>query len=196
VLDGNVPQLIRVVVAIDPSGSGDIDNADNDAIGIVVVGLGVDGNAYVLEDCTVKAGPATWGRIATSAYDRHNADVIVGESNFGGAMVQHVIQTARPRTPYVAVHASRGKSVRADPVSALYDTGKVRHVGEFRELEDELCGFSTNGYMGEGSPNRGDALVWGVTALFPSLTKPVEKKSIIVQPIKNYWNQPQSGARM
>jgi hypothetical protein len=169
VLDGKLPDFVRVVVGVDPSGSGDVDNADNDAIGIVVAALGTDGNAYVLEDCTVKAGPATWGRVATSAYDRHQADVVVGEVNYGGAMVQHTIQTARPRTPYKAVSASRGKAVRAEPISSLYEQGKVRHVGDFRELEDELVAFSTVGYMGENSPNRADALIWVLTELFPGI---------------------------
>jgi phage terminase large subunit-like protein len=169
VMDGAVPPFVRVVVAVDPSGSGDVDNADNDAIGIAVAGLGQDGNAYVLEDCTVKAGPATWGRIATTAYDRHAADVIVGEGNYGGAMVKATIQTARPRTPYKQVTATRGKHVRAEPISALYEQGKVRHVGLFRELEDELCGFTTNGYLGEGSPNRADALIWALAELFPAI---------------------------
>lgn len=172
VVDGSsLPEFVRVVVSVDPSGSGDIDNADNDAIGIVVVALGTDGNAYVLEDCTVKAGPATWGTVATSAFDRHQANVIVGEVNYGGAMVQQTIQTARPRTPYKAVTASRGKAVRAEPFSALYENGKVRHVGEFREMEDELTAFSTVGYVGSGSPNRADALIWGLSELFPALTK-------------------------
>lgn len=124
-MGGALPDFVRVVVAVDPSGSGDVDNADNDAIGIVVAALGTDGNAYLLEDCTVKAGPATWGAIATSAYDRHEADCIVGETNYGGAMVQHTIQTARARTPYKAVTATRGKVVRAEPISALYEQGKV-----------------------------------------------------------------------
>jgi phage terminase large subunit-like protein len=117
--DGEVPQLIRVVVAVDPSGSGDIDNADNDAIGIVVTGLGIDGNAYVLEDCTVKCGPSAWGNIAVSAYDRHRADVLVAEINFGGAMVKATIQAARANTNFKQVTASRGKSVRAEPFSGL-----------------------------------------------------------------------------
>jgi phage terminase large subunit-like protein len=172
VLDGSTPQLIRVVVAVDPSGSGDTDNADNDAIGICVAGLGIDGNAYVLEDCTVKCGPAIWGRVVTDAYDRHEANVVVGEVNYGGAMVQHVIQTARQRTPYKQVTATRGKSVRAEPISALYEKGKVRHVGFFRELEEELTAFSTNGYMGENSPNRADALIWALTELFPGIIAP------------------------
>ncbi len=180
VMDGKVPDLIRVVVAVDPSGSGDVDNADNDAIGIIIAGLGTDGIAYILEDCTVKAGPATWGNVAVTAYDRHAADVVAGEVNFGGAMVQHVIQTARRaggqrKVPYKAVTASRGKVLRAEPISALYETGKVRHVGEFRDLEDELCAFSTAGYTGERSPNRADALVIAVSELFPGLTKPEAK---------------------
>lgn len=176
VIDGSLPDLVRIVVAVDPSGSGDVDNADNDAIGICVVGLGTDGNAYLLEDCTVKAGPATWGKVATSAYDRHDADVVVGETNYGGAMVQHVIQTARPRTPYKAVTATRGKAVRAEPISALYEQGKVRHVGDFPELEDELVAFSTVGYVGDRSPNRADALIWALTELFPGMTKEPKKE--------------------
>jgi hypothetical protein len=176
VLDGRMPDMVRVVVGVDPSGSGDEDNADNDAIGIVVAGLGTDGNAYVLEDCTVKAGPATWGRVATTAYERHAGDMIVGEINFGGAMVQQTIQVARARTPFKMVTASRGKVQRAEPFSALYEDGKVRHVGIFAELEDELTAFSTFGYMGSGSPNRADALVWALAELFPGIIAGEKKK--------------------
>jgi len=176
VLDGDLPDFIRVVVGVDPSGSGDVDNADNDAIGIVVAALGTDGNAYLLEDCTVKAGPATWGKVATDAYDRHEADVVVGEVNYGGAMVQHTIQTARRRTPYKAVTATRGKAVRAEPISALYEQGKVRHVGYFRELEDELTAFSTVGYLGDNSPNRADAAIWALTELFPGVVAGKKEK--------------------
>lgn len=176
VMDGSVPDMVRIVVGVDPSGSGDKDNADNDAIGIVVGGLGIDGNAYLLEDCTVKAGPKVWGDISASAYDRHRADCIVGESNFGGDMVRYVIQTARPRTPYRAVTASRGKAIRAEPFSALYEQGKVRHVGYFADLEDELCAFSTTGYLGANSPNRADAWIWVLTELFPGMVKAPAKK--------------------
>lgn len=169
-LDGNrLPGLIRIVVGVDPSGSGDEDNADHDEIGIVVGALGTDGNAYLLEDCTVNVGPAVWGKIATDAFERHEADVIVGENNYGGAMVQHTIQTARPRTPFKAVTATRGKMVRAEPFSALYEQGRVRHVGYFRELEDELIGFSTVGYLGGRSPNRADAWIWVLSELFPAM---------------------------
>ena len=190
VLDGAVPPMVRVVVAVDPSGCGDVDNADNDAIGIVTVGLGQDGNAYVLEDNTVKAGPATWGRVATDAYDRHKADVIVGEINYGGAMVRQTIQTARPRTPFKQVTATRGKSVRAEPFAALYEQGKVRHVGYFRDLEDELTSFTTNGYLGGSSPNRADAAIWALTELFPSMmaaTKPVAVVTRIPSQVTG-WN--------
>lgn len=168
---GELPDMQRIVVAVDPSGSGDLDNADNDAIGICVCALGVDGNGYLLEDLTVKAGPATWGQIATSAYERHRADLIVAEVNFGGAMVEAVIRAARPRTPYRAVTASRGKVVRAEPIALLTESGKVRLAGYFPALEDELAGFTTNGYVGTGSPNRADAMVWGFSELFHGIVR-------------------------
>jgi hypothetical protein len=183
VLDGKVPELIRIVVGVDPSGSGDVDNADNDAIGIIAGGLGIDGNVYILQDATVKAGPATWGKVATDTFDNHEADMVVGEVNYGGAMVQHVIQTARPRTPYQAVTATRGKHVRAEPISALYEQGKVRHVGFFQELEDELTSFSTMGYLGDSSPNRADAAIWVITALFPGIIQKSVKPPTMVVPI-------------
>ncbi len=187
VLDGKVPDMVRVVVAVDPSGSGDVDNADNDAIGIAVVGLGTDGNAYLLEDCTVKAGPATWGNVAVTAYDRHEADCVVGEINYGGAMVEATIQTARRekgqrKAPYKAVTATRGKVVRAEPISALYEQGKVRHVGYFAALEDELAAFSTVGYLGSGSPNRADAVIWALTELFPGVVRGSHKLAPLDQP--------------
>jgi phage terminase large subunit-like protein len=169
--DDDIPEFVRIVVAVDPSGSDDKDNAENDAIGIVVAGLGIDGNAYILEDCTVKAGPKIWGDVATSAYDRHEADVIVGETNYGGAMVKFVIQTSRPKTPFKTVTASRGKHIRAEPFSALYEQGKVRHVGRFQDLEEEIVHFSTIGYVGTGSPNRADALFWALAELFPGMVK-------------------------
>jgi hypothetical protein len=177
VTDGKYPDFVRVVIAVDPSGSGDTDNADNDAIGIVAAGLGTDGNAYLLEDATVKAGPATWGSVATTCYDRHQADKIVAEQNYGGEMVRHVIQTARPRTPFGKVTATRGKAVRAEPLAALVEQGKIRHVGYFPELEEELLGFSTNGYTGSGSPNRADAWVWAFTELFGGIVAKKPEKA-------------------
>jgi phage terminase large subunit-like protein len=177
VTDGTLPEMVRIVVGVDPSGSDDEDNADNDEIGITVGGLGVDGNAYLLEDLTLKAGPATWARIATSAFDRHEADCVVGEVNYGGAMVRHTIQTARPRTPFKMVTATRGKHVRAEPFSALYEQGKVRHAGDFVKLEDELCAMSTVGYTGQGSPNRADSWIWVLSELFPGLIKQKKEKA-------------------
>ena len=189
VTDGVLPDMVRVVVAVDPSGASDADNADNDAIGIVVAGLGTDGNAYLIEDLTMKGGPSTWAKVATAAYDRHNADAIVVETNFGGAMCVDVIKTARANTNIKQVTASRGKVVRAEPFSALYEQGKVRHVGYLNNLEDELSGFSTFGYTGTSSPNRADAAIWALAALFPAITRakdepvqhePVELPSIWV----------------
>jgi phage terminase large subunit-like protein len=175
--DGDeLPDFVRVAVAVDPSGSGDVDNADNDEIGIVAVGLGTDGIAYLLEDATVKAGPATWGSVATNLFERRHGDIIVGETNYGGAMVGHVVHTARPKTPFKQVTASRGKVVRAEPFSALYEQGKVRHVGRFLELEEELTGFTTNGYVGGRSPNRADALIWALTEIFPAVLAGPKKK--------------------
>lgn len=171
----SLPDMQRIVVAVDPSGAGDTDNSDNDAIGIVVAGLGTDGNGYLLEDLTVKAGPRVWGNIATSAFDRHAADLIVGEQNFGGDMVKFVIQTARPKTPYKKITASRGKVVRAEPIASLTELGKIRFAGTFTELEDELCSFTTSGYIGENSPNRADAMIWAMSELFPGLVKQQEE---------------------
>jgi phage terminase large subunit-like protein len=181
ITDQDLPEMLRIVVGVDPSGSDEEDNADNDEIGIIVAGLGIDGNGYILEDLTCRAGPATWGRVAVQAYERHEADRIVGEINFGGAMVKFVIHTARPHTPFREVRASRGKVVRAEPVSALCETGKVRLVGNFRDLEDELTAFTSHGYMGARSPNRADAMIWAVSDLFPQLLadRQVEKPRMV-----------------
>lgn len=176
VLNGEVPQLLRVAVAVDPSGSADADNANNDEIGIIAGGLGIDGRIYIQEDNTVKAGPAVWGKVSTDSYDRLEANTIVAEKNFGGEMVKFVIQAAKPNVPVKMVHASRGKAVRAEPVSVLYEKGLVRHVGYFNELEDELIGFSSVGYLGELSPNRADALIWLVSELMPNIMGPQEEE--------------------
>src|SRR5574343_224021 len=179
-----LPDMQRVVVGVDPSGADDADSAEHDAIGIVVAGLGTDGNAYVLEDLTLHGGPATWGKVAAAAYERHRADLIVCEGNFGGAMVREVIRTAAPRAACKLVTASRGKVVRAEPYSALYEAGKVRHAGRFLHLEDELGAFSTFGYTGDRSPNRADALIWALAELFPGMTRPRrEAKPIGQRPV-------------
>ena len=171
----SVPDMQRIVIAVDPSGSGDEDNAANDEIGIMVCGIGMDGIGYVLEDLTCKAGPKVWGSIATNAFDRHRADRIVGETNYGGDMVRFVVQTAKPNVPFRKVTASRGKAVRAEPISALTESGKIRFAGRFPQLEDELCSMTTNGYVGGNSPNRADAFVWAMSDLFPGMVAPAKK---------------------
>lgn len=157
------PDMRRIVVAVDPSGTKGDDSGDD--VGIVVAGLGVDGQAYVIEDATCQMSPEGWGRRAVDMYHRHNADRIVGEKNFGGDMVRFVVSTADKKAAYRDVNATRGKIVRAEPIAALYEQGKVHHVGEFADLEDQMCNFTASGYVGEGSPDRADALVWALTEL-------------------------------
>jgi predicted phage terminase large subunit-like protein len=188
-----LPDFVRVVVSVDPSGASDEEaNADNDEVGITVDALGTDGRAYLLEDLTVKAGPATWGRVAVQAFQRHKADLVVGEGNFGGGMVKSTVQVAANaagvRVPVKIVTASRGKVQRAEPFSALYEEGKVRHVGIFAKLEDELCAFSTGGYTGPRSPNRADAHIWALAELFPAMTKPPEPPKVEPIPIVNSFS--------
>lgn len=158
-----VPDLARVVVAVDPSGTkGD---GGGDDIGIVVAGKGVDGRAYVLADRTCQLSPDGWGRRAVQAYHEFMADRVVGEANFGGDMVRFVVQTADRSVAYSDVKATRGKVVRAEPVAALYEQGLVSHVGQMPDLEDQMCNFTAAGFMGDGSPDRADALVWALTEL-------------------------------
>lgn len=167
--DRKVPTFTRVVVSVDPSGADDIEDTASDEIGIGVAALGTDGNVYILEDLTMRGSPGEWGKTATAAYERHDADCIIGESNFGGAMVRHVIQTAKPGVPYKEVTASRGKHIRAEPVAALFEQRKVFLVGRFQELEDEMVAMTTAGYTGTKSPNRLDWMVWAVSSLFPRI---------------------------
>jgi phage terminase large subunit-like protein len=163
------PELTRVVVAVDPSGSSGED--EGDAQGIIVAGLGVDGLGYVLADRSCKLSPQGWGRRAVEAFDAFGADRIVAEKNYGGEMVRFTIQAVRKSAPVTLVSATRGKTVRAEPVSALYEQGRVRHLvadpagAALAELEEEMRQATSNGYLGEGSPNRMDALVWALTSL-------------------------------
>jgi phage terminase large subunit-like protein len=155
----------RVVVAVDPSGAASRDDERADEIGIIVAARGDDGHAYVLADRSLRDAPAVWGRAAVRAYHEFKADHIVVEENFGGEMVRFVIRAADPNAPVRVISASRGKALRAEPVSALYEQGLVHHVGRFAVLEDQLCAFTTTGYRGEGSPDHADALVFAVTEL-------------------------------
>ena len=176
VYNGLPVALRRVVVAVDPSGTAG--DGVGDGIGIVVAGLGTDDRYYVLEDASCHLSPEQWARRVVAAYHEHKADRIIGEANFGGAMVEAVIRIADPRAPYRAVHASRGKIVRAEPIAALYEKGKVSHAGTFPELEDQLANMTSAGYVGEGSPDRADALVWALSelALQPSGRVIVQKR--------------------
>lgn len=160
----DLPDMQRIVVAVDPSGTSGGEDAGDD-IGIVIAGKGVDGRGYVLGDYTCNLSPDGWGRRAIEAYRRFGADRIVAERNFGGAMVRHVIQTVDRSVSYKEVTASRGKVARAEPIAALYEQGKVSHVGSFPQLEDQMCLFGPEGYIGDNSPDRADAMVWALTEL-------------------------------
>lgn len=170
-----LPDMVRLVVAVDPSGcASDDSDSRSDEIGIVVVGLGTDGFGYLLEDISGHYGPAQWGKIVGEAFRRHGADCIVGESNFGGAMVKYTIEAANEggeNLPVKLVNATRGKVVRAEPIATLYERGKVKHVGYFPEIEEQGCSFYPDGYKGMKSPDRKDAVIWALTELFPGIAK-------------------------
>jgi phage terminase large subunit-like protein len=119
----------------------------------------------------MRAAPREWAKKAIAMYDFHEADAIVAEKNQGGEMVKEVIHAVRRSVRVILVHASRGKHVRAEPISALYSLDKVSHVGAFPELERQLCLITDQGYDGIDSPDRADALVWLFTELFPKLTR-------------------------
>jgi hypothetical protein len=165
VTEQELPKSLRVVVAVDPSGAAGRDDERADEIGIVVAGRGDDGHAYVLADRSLRDAPAAWGRAVVAAYHEHDAQMIVAEENFGGEMVRFVIRAAQAGLKVELISASRGKILRAEPVSALYEQGLVHHVGRFAVLEDQLCAFTTGGYRGEGSPDHADALVFAITEL-------------------------------
>ena len=173
-LDHAPPEMQRVVIAVDPSGCQGPEDFRSDEIGIVVAGVGTDGRGYVLEDLSGRFAPDRWKEIVAAAYERHAANVVVAEVNYGGAMVREIMRTATVNQLPVAfreVHASRGKHVRAEPIAALFDQGKVSLVGRFEELEHQLCGMSVSGWTGSRSPDRADALVWALTELFPGMAK-------------------------
>lgn len=152
------PPLTRIVVAIDPEATSGEESAET---GIIAAGLGADKHGYVLGDVSLRDTPAKWGSAAITAFHSFKADRIVAETNNGGEMVEHVIHSIEANVPYKALHASRGKVTRAEPVSALYEQGKVHHIGFFPELEDQLCEWEP----GMKSPDRLDALVWVLTEL-------------------------------
>lgn len=179
--DDDLPELQRIVVSVDPSGVRDVEDTGRDEVGIIVTALGVDGKGYALEDLTMRGTPMEWGKAAVMAYHRWGADRIVAETNYGGAMVKAVVMAAAAdlmrdllitqMPAFSEVTASRGKVVRAEPISALYEQQQVWHLAGLSRLEEEMCLFTTAGYLGDRSPNRADALIWGLTALFHTIIK-------------------------
>jgi phage terminase large subunit-like protein len=157
------PDMARIVVAIDPATTS---GEDSDETGIVVAGRGIDGHAYVLRDLSCRLSSNGWGNRAINAFREFRADRIVAEVNNGGDLVENVIRVIDRNISYKAVHASRGKIVRAEPISALYEQKRVHHVGLFAELETQMCSFVPDNF--DGSPDRVDALVWALTELMVS----------------------------
>ena len=155
-----IPPLNRIVVSIDPAVTS---NQESDMTGLVVAGVDVNGIAYVLEDHTDRYTPQQWAAKAVQLYRDHMADRIVAERNQGGDMVRHTLHTEDETLPIKLVHASRGKMARAEPVSALYEQGKVKHVRGLNDLEDQMVQWEPLGSI--GSPDRLDALVWAITDL-------------------------------
>jgi phage terminase large subunit-like protein len=163
----------RVIVAVDPAASSEEGSDEN---GIVVVGMArnAEGYAegYVLEDASLRGSPEEWAKKAVQMYRKWSADKIVAEKNQGGDMVASVIRSVDRSIMPKLVHASRGKIIRAEPISSLYEQNRIHHVGRFDQLEDQMCTFSVDNIRanGMGSPDRVDALVWGLTELFEKLT--------------------------
>lgn len=164
--------LLSVLVAVDPAASSEERSDEN---GIVVVGLARDhdgyARGYVLEDASLKGSPEEWARMAVKMYRKWSADKIIAEKNNGGEMVGSVIKAVDRAIPVKLVHATRGKVVRAEPISALYEQGRIHHVGVFDLLEDQMCMFSIDNVRNSstGSPDRVDALVWGLTEIFEKI---------------------------
>jgi phage terminase large subunit-like protein len=179
-----LPEMARVVIAVDPSGTDGSD--DGDEIGIVAVGRGIDGRGYVLEDASCKLSPDGWARRAIHMYYKWQADRLVAERNFGGAMVASIIRTVDKSVAYKEVTASRGKSARAEPVAALYEQGRVGHARGLHGLEDQMTLMTSAGYAGEGSPDRLDAAVWGLTEVMLGHI-PAPAQSFVPIPVASKW---------
>ena len=172
---GTLPDFLRICVNVDPSGCMGPEDTRSDKIGITVTALGTNGHGYLLEDLSGHYRPETWGKIACDAYDRHSADMIVGEVNYGGDMVRAVIQAENENVPFTCVTATRGKVIRAQPIASLYEQNRIHHIGHFTELEDQLCSMLMSGYVGITSPDAADSAIWGFTHLFPQMTKKTDK---------------------
>ncbi|MFL5253939.1 MAG: hypothetical protein ACJ8AI_13790 [Rhodopila sp.] len=184
-----LPELKRVVVAVDPPGGNSRTNAE---AGIVVGGLGTDRNGYLLADLSTRASPEKWARIVCGAFHSYKADRIVAEQNFGGQTVESTIRSVDPLVPVRLVVASRGKMIRAEPISSMYEQHRIHHVGDFPTLEDQLCGWCPT--EPGPSPDRLDALVWLMTALMGGpgpmkISQELLAKSAIPVPGTHGWFQ-------
>ncbi len=164
---GAVPAMDRILIGVDPAvtSGGAADETGIVVVGVVAKGTPRDWRAYVLEDASVSASsPTQWAQAVAGAYARWNADRVVAEGNQGGDMIEAVLRQVAPMVSYRKVTARKGKSARAEPVAALYEQGKVRHVRGLGALEDQMCRMTVGGYRGTGSPDRVDALVWAIWA--------------------------------
>jgi phage terminase large subunit-like protein len=191
----NFPVFVRVVVAIDPEATSSESSAET---GIMVAAKGEDGHGYLLDDASLRATPNGWAMAAVAAYNKHQADRMVAESNNGGEMVAATIE-AVPHAPVVGLlHASKGKQARAEPIAALYERHRIHHVGFYPELEDQLCMWAPG--EGQPSPDRLDALVWAFTELdiavqgagpgvIQSANVPVPSRFVKSQPVGGRWNR-------
>ena len=187
-----LPEMQRVVVAIDPAAkSKDTAISDDTAeTGIIVAGLGVDGLGYVIDDLSCRLSPMGWARRALSGYDLHEGDALVVETNQGGDMVKQTIRSVRDAVPVIEVHASRGKVTRAEPIAALYEQNRIKHVGSLAGLEDQMVLFTPHGIVGETTGDRVDACVWALSQLFPALVvkKQVDWSEAFTQPNQSWLN--------
>jgi phage terminase large subunit-like protein len=181
------PPFARVVVGVDPSIS---DGEESAETGIMVCAMGIDGRGYVLDDKSLRGSPTEWAQAVSAAYRLHRADRVIAETNQGGAMVELTLRVADPHISYRGVHASRNKQARAEPVSALYEQGKIRHLGFFADLEDQMTSWAP----GEPSPDRIDAMVWAFTDLFGLDGPPPNPLAgMVISTSARGW-QPKSGA--
>lgn len=178
------PPLGRIVVAVDPAVTA---TEESDEHGIIVAGI-AEQRGVVLEDASMQGSPAEWARRAVSLYRSWGADGIVIEVNQGGDMVAHTIRTVDPMVNIIEVRASRGKHVRAEPIAALYEQGKIAHVGSYPELENQMTQMTQHGYQGDGSPDRLDALVWAFSELFPDMVDAAPKvEAYKIKPMRRGW---------
>jgi phage terminase large subunit-like protein len=168
------PELGRTVVSIDPAVT---NTEDSDKHGLIVAAMGPDQTGYLVEDASLSGSPLDWARAAILLAKKHNADGVVVEVNQGGDMVAHTLRSIAPNLNIIEVRATKGKHVRAEPIAALYEQGRIRHVGQFPAIENQMTQMTTEGYQGENSPDELDAVVWAFTELFPDMTEAVPNAS-------------------